>query len=157
MNTIRILAALAAVTVVTAAPNAASAQASLNGEVTLTACYVPKSGTVYRIKVAGTPDKCAQNHVEFSWTTGGTTSVQVVEVPAVQYILGGGEVLDKEIACPTGTVPISGGFYGGSDMSILASIRSFGNPQAWAFLVHHNVPLGSPASSVTLHVLCLKS
>ncbi|HEX9893937.1 MAG TPA: hypothetical protein VGA78_08425 [Gemmatimonadales bacterium] len=33
---------------------AARAQA----QTTFTACYVPKSGTVYRIKVEGAPSKC---------------------------------------------------------------------------------------------------
>ena len=60
MNPIRSLAALAALAVVAiAVPASASAQE-------LTACYVPKSGTVYRIKVEGTPTKCSQNHVQFS-------------------------------------------------------------------------------------------
>ena len=36
---------------------------------TLTACYVPKSGTVYRIKAPNTPQACTKaDHVEFNWS-----------------------------------------------------------------------------------------
>src|SRR5881628_1673294 len=35
------------------------------------ACYVPRTGTVYRIKEPGLPSRCfATTHVEFSWTDG---------------------------------------------------------------------------------------
>ena len=44
----------------------ASAQATLSG------CYVPASGTVYRIKADGLPDTCrSKNHVEFTWSLQG--------------------------------------------------------------------------------------
>lgn len=44
-------------------PTAAAAQGS-----TLHACYVPRSGTVYRIKTGNTPPACTKpTHVEFSW------------------------------------------------------------------------------------------
>jgi hypothetical protein len=33
-------------------------------------CYVPGSGTVYRIKEPNTPDSCHGSHVQFSWTDG---------------------------------------------------------------------------------------
>jgi hypothetical protein len=36
---------------------------------TLVACYVPASGTVYRVGAAGLPSDClAQDHTRFSWT-----------------------------------------------------------------------------------------
>ncbi len=45
--------------------------APVSAQAVLTACYVPASGTVYRIKVTNTPTKCLQpTHVEFSWTDG---------------------------------------------------------------------------------------
>lgn len=38
----------------------------------LYACYVPASGTVYRIKEPGTPDACrSPRHVEFNWNEAG--------------------------------------------------------------------------------------
>ena len=152
MKTIRFFA-LAALALVAFMPERASAQSS--GGITLTACYVPKSGTVYRIKVAGAPDKCAQNHVEFSWTTGATTTVQVTEVGPTQYILAGGEYFQIEIAGPAGSVPISGGFMAGTeDVKVYRSIKYNPNPQAWAFA---GLNTGAFGSSVTLSVLCLKS
>jgi hypothetical protein len=36
----------------------------------LHACYVPGSGTVYRIRGAATPGRCAPGHTEFAWTAG---------------------------------------------------------------------------------------
>lgn len=39
----------------------------------LTACYVPSTGTVYRIREANLPQSClAAGHVEFSWNAQGT-------------------------------------------------------------------------------------
>lgn len=47
----------------------ASAQ---SGSTTLYGCYVPYSGTVYRIKAPKLPDSCrAPTHVEFSWNIQG--------------------------------------------------------------------------------------
>ena len=41
-------------------------------QATLTGCYVPNSGTVYRIKAAGLPSAChSKNHVEFTWSLQG--------------------------------------------------------------------------------------
>lgn len=43
----------------------------------LSACYVPKSGTVYMINQTGTPTAClSKQHVEFSWSTTGAQGPQ---------------------------------------------------------------------------------
>jgi hypothetical protein len=56
----------------TAVP-AVDAAASLTPE-TYHACYVPNTGTVYRIKTADTPTGCAKTtHVEFNWNNVGPT------------------------------------------------------------------------------------
>jgi trimeric autotransporter adhesin len=54
-----------------------SAPSSAQEPTVFFACYVPSTGTVYRIKEPGLPEKCAgpasggkQAHVEFSWTDG---------------------------------------------------------------------------------------
>jgi hypothetical protein len=48
----------------------------------LSACYVPKSGTVYMINQAGTPTSClSRQHVEFSWSTTGAQGPQGPEGP----------------------------------------------------------------------------
>ena len=42
------------------------------GTTTLYGCYVPNSGTVYRIRGPGLPDDCrGASHVEFSWSAQG--------------------------------------------------------------------------------------
>ena len=44
---------------------------------TYTACYVPSSGTVYRIKTADTPSACTKStHVQFSWNHQGPVGPQ---------------------------------------------------------------------------------
>lgn len=51
-----------------AVPTPASAQAPE----LLYACYVPKSGTVYRIRSSNAPAECVKpDHVEFSWNQQG--------------------------------------------------------------------------------------
>ncbi len=42
----------------------------------ITACYIPSSGTVYRIKEPNTPTACQNRHVEFSWNEQGVQGIQ---------------------------------------------------------------------------------
>ena len=156
MKTIRLFASLATLAAASFVPSQASSQATLNGETTLYACYVPKSGTVYRIKVANAPIKCAQNHVEFTWSVGATTSLEIVE-ERTQVLLDDGELFQTEMACPAGTVPVSGGFLATDLVIIERSIRHSLNPQAWQFRARHTGPTGGGGGAVTLSVLCLKS
>lgn len=61
-------------------PSALSAQSS---SATYSACYVPRSGTVYRIKAPNTPSACTKkDHVEFSWTEAGIPGPQGAQGPA---------------------------------------------------------------------------
>ncbi|MDF2771977.1 MAG: hypothetical protein K0S86_1471 [Geminicoccaceae bacterium] len=60
------LAVIALSTALTPAVSSAQTEAKV-----YYACYVPGSGTVYRIKETNTPQKCQSgSHVEFSWTDG---------------------------------------------------------------------------------------
>ncbi|HEU0079738.1 MAG TPA: hypothetical protein VFQ76_18915, partial [Longimicrobiaceae bacterium] len=53
--------------------SAGSAAAQTSPSPTFYACYVPSSGTVYRIKEPGLRDSCsASTHVAFSWSESGT-------------------------------------------------------------------------------------
>ena len=64
---VRTLAILHALVVATLMPSLARGQTPK----VYFACYVPGSGTVYRIKEPNTPEKCAApSHTEFSWTDG---------------------------------------------------------------------------------------
>lgn len=50
---------------------------------TYTACYVLRSGTVYRIKAPNAPSTCTkQDHVEFSWSETGVPGPQGPQGPA---------------------------------------------------------------------------
>ena len=102
-------------------------------QATLTGCYVPNSGTVYRIKAADLPGAChSKNHVEFTWSlqgpqgpTGpaGPTGAQGPAGPAgglpagaIEYkgIAGTdvtpGGIGNVTVNCSTGKVPVGGGF-----------------------------------------------
>lgn len=60
------------------------AQAQTTSPKVFYACYVPASGTVYRIREADTKQQCAsERHVEFSWTSG-STSAGVTDHGALQ-------------------------------------------------------------------------
>lgn len=53
-----------------AAPALARAQQSTSPE-TIRACFVPASGTIYRIGVEGGPTSCHGGHIEMSWNVAG--------------------------------------------------------------------------------------
>jgi len=59
------------------AGGAAPAAAQAPADSVLYACYVPTTGTVYRIKVADTKQACTSDrHVQFSWNVLGPTGPQ---------------------------------------------------------------------------------
>lgn len=65
-----LLPALAAVLLLAASRTEAHAQDPTEP---MYACYVPNSGTVYRIKAPGLPDECKAKHIEFSFFAKGDT------------------------------------------------------------------------------------
>jgi hypothetical protein len=101
MPSIRIAGALAALALL---PAAAQAQS------TITACYVPNTGSVYRIEAAGAPEACKSGHVEFSWTTGAPTWGNHVIV-STTFTLSAGQEKDAIVSCPTGRVLVTGGYH----------------------------------------------
>jgi hypothetical protein len=102
MSRIRLLTLLAALALF---PAAAHAQ----GTTTITACYVPKTGSVYRIKTADTPAACKTNHVEFSWKAPAVVYGAISTVTAF-FTAQPGELGVGGADCPAGSVAISGGF-----------------------------------------------
>lgn len=133
MPSIRIAGALAALALL---PAAAQAQS------TITACYVPKTGSVYRTQAPGAPDACKNGHVEFSWESGAspelmlshTTYTQLVSVPA-------GETVDYTKACPAGEQLVTGGYVksgaGAADLEVQGSYPSAGT-EGWRVLLHNH-------------------
>jgi hypothetical protein len=146
-----LLAVSAALTTLGAAR--AGAQSVLYG------CYVPSSGTVYRIKGAGLPDECrSQQHVQFTWSAQGPTGPQGPagpqgpqglqgpagglsghEVVTSSIIVAPGSVLLGHAAdCPTGKRVVGGGFFAESARTgvlwTIATSRPGQDPftQAWS-------------------------
>lgn len=102
MSRIRLVALVAALAL---APTVAQAQAAT----TMTACYVPKTGSVYRIKTDGAPDQCKNSHVEFSWLAP-VVAYGVITTVTEYFTAPAGQLGSGGVDCPAGSVPISGGF-----------------------------------------------
>ena len=63
--------------ILAAAPSALRAQTTTPTPKVFYACFIPTSGTVYRIKETNLKQSCASTaHVQFSWTDGGTPGPQ---------------------------------------------------------------------------------
>jgi hypothetical protein len=101
MRSLMIAAALAMLVLV---PGSGEAQT------TFQACYVPKSGTVYRIQVEGAPTKCSQNHVAFSWTSAGPEPLGTLTTNTTVYEVPPGATDNRLIPCEPGTLVVSGGY-----------------------------------------------
>jgi hypothetical protein len=71
---------LLAVVVAAAIPSAIRAQQATVDD-TIRACYVPASGTIYRIGVAGGPTACHGNHIEMKWNVAGPAGAPGVAGP----------------------------------------------------------------------------
>lgn len=123
----------------------------------LQGCYVPGSGTIYRVGITGAPASCvAASHVAFTWNvegpagpTGpqgaagaqgppgpsGFTGFQVIfsldaSVPNnVDY--------PKLLTCPAGKVPLGGGLEGPARY-VKQSHPYVNSPESWYLLINHD-------------------
>ena len=143
MSLTRSAALLAALVLI---PAAAQAQ-------TITACYVPKTGSVYRIKAADTPTACKTNHVEFSWKAPAVTYGAITTVTAF-FTAQPGELGFGGVDCPAGSVPISGGFISmdpnNGNFQVRASVN---HPQTPGWRVNgHNY--GSTPVEIAVQAYC---
>lgn len=175
MNRMLVAAAFAALV-----PAALSAQTQVQTQAGITsgvidACYVKSSGTVYRIKVPNTPEKCSTNHTPFSWNIqgpqgpAGPQGPQGPEGPAGTGGLGGfeivaenytdmpqGEALGMGVTCPEGKVVIGGGFevttYATHQVmaSMPYTIGSEAFPRRWGVTVKAVAGLG-----IRLYAICV--
>lgn len=107
-------------------------------------CYVPKTGTVYRIKASDTPAACVKpDHVEFSWNIQG---IQGAQGPAGATGLAGarGPQGDPGEAGAAGAAGISGFVYIRSDPLIIYPNSQMPNgvTQGLAFCPEGKVALG---------------
>jgi hypothetical protein len=149
MRSLKLIAAVAALAIL---PSVASAQT------TITACYVPKSGSVYRIKVDGTPTKCAQNHVEFSWETGAEQMYGYITTVDETITVQPGTMLAGAAYCGDGYLAISGGYMvmgqsdTGPDLQILTDTRLIANP-GWVVSARN---LGSEPVEIRIDAHCIQ-
>lgn len=109
------------------APAAAHAQSE-----TISACYVPKSGSVYRVDVPSAPDACKAGHVPFSWQSGGMTFT----IRNKPYTYVAAHTYEHAYAdCQAGETAVSGGYLMGLDspVNVVGNSPGLGgqHPQAW--------------------------
>ena len=146
MRSLKLIATVAAIVLLPAVANA---------QTTITACYVPKSGSVYRIKVDGSPGKCAQNHVEFSWETGVQQAYGPVSQIEASSTIAAGAVGGAFAECPDGTIAISGGFLfvNAPDLNVQvqSSSRTVLNPGWFASAKN----LGPDPIEIETHAYCI--
>jgi hypothetical protein len=152
--------ALAALTSMT---STASAQ-------TIQACYVTKTGTVYRINVADTPPNCGKN-VAFHWNVTGPTGQTGQTGPqgpagpgssysfhSTDYELTGG--FGGNTNCPEGSTATGGGYllHGTVDPGIRVSASMpyvvLGNTLPTGWMVLTDNPNAAPYK-ITLYVVCV--
>ena len=147
----------------------ASLPTSVNAQ-TIQACYVAKTGTVYRINVSDTPPNCGKN-TAFHWNvTGpagqtGPTGPQGPAAPGSSYSihsndheLTGG--FGGTVNCPEGSTATGGGYHLHEPADIGLRVASslpyvvLGNtlPTGWKVLVDN--PNGAPYK-LTLYVICV--
>lgn len=130
-------------------PAAAHAQST-----TITACYVPNTGSVYRIKAAGVPDACKKGHVEFSWESAGTTFTPRFAPPVV---ITPNSFEQSFAACQAGETMVSGGYSIFPNLTVSvavnAPVTSGQHANSW-FVDMRN--LSSVDVTMTAYVMCAK-
>jgi hypothetical protein len=99
-----LLAALALAGASALLPRVAAAQA----DSVIHACYVPTTGSIYRIKTADTPSACTKTgHVAFDWRRNGYAGATIVSAKATMPAPSGKA---HQVLCPPGRTAISGGY-----------------------------------------------
>lgn len=144
-----LLAGLAAVS------EPAEAQA---GVTTYYACYVPASGTVYRIKTADTPAACKKStHVEFQWADFGRASDPFIAETSIT--IPPGTFMSVAAQCPIGSILYTGGYTVSNDapVRVIASRPEVGNPviNSGIWFVRAWNESATP-QTVTAHARCLR-
>ena len=93
-----------------AAPAALRAQTQTAPKV-LYACYVPSSGTIYRIKEADLKQECAKStHVQFSWTDGAQAFTNLTTIYSDVAVIAPNSSGFALVLCPAGSQVVGGGY-----------------------------------------------
>lgn len=128
-------------------PAAAQAQAT-----TFTACVVPKTGTLYLIKVDGSPTKCGQNHTEVTWQSGASvwgTAYYVGTAFSVQP----GQYASSDLACLNGAALLSGGYSVNSETEDVQVLKSHPSTTAESWIVGARND-GATQVGITIYIKC---
>ena len=156
MNTLLLRRSLTGVAVLCALA-VSSERAEAQTETKLYACYVPLTGTVYRIRETNLKQTCTTGHVEFNWNAEGAQGPQGIQgVPGPQgppgpagaggALIAGLEIVQANfggffvtptrtgtVTCPANKVVIGGGF----------SPFSFSSP----YVVRASFPFRNPSGT----------
>ena len=142
MNHLRLAGALAAVILL---PTVAEAQT------TITACYVPNSGSVYRINAPGAPNSCKTNHVQFSWQTDLTIGYAVRTGIPLAYQVWPDQTQSFYAPCDEGEVAVGGGFSSGGPALVVYD-GPYQDNSGWYVTLKNP---GGPPFYVTARAICL--
>lgn len=126
--------------------------AAAEAQTTITACYVPNSGSVYRIKAAGTPSSCKQNHVQFSWETDVAVDYNIRPGIPNGQPFAPDQTMTFTAHCQGGEVAVGGGFSVGGPVLMVAEGPIPGN-QGWSVTLRNPGPI--PYFTVGVRAICL--
>lgn len=129
-------------------PSAAQAQAT-----TFTACVVPKTGTLYLIKVDGSPGKCGANHTEVSWESGAATVWGTAYYVGTAIGVQPGQYQSTELACLQGAALITGGFSVNTETEDVQVLKNHPSTTAesWIVAARNN---GTVQVGITVMIKC---
>jgi hypothetical protein len=130
------------------------AAAHSQGTTTITACYVPKTGSVYRIQAAGAPDACKNSHVEFSWTSGPATPDQFGLRGSSAVSIPAGATGSNGVSCEFGEVVVSGGY--SLDLAAPVSVPINGPSNLGTGWTVYVVNTSNSTVQLTVDALCRK-
>jgi hypothetical protein len=120
---------------------------------TFTACVVPKTGTLYLIRVEAAPAKCAPNHSEVSWQSGSTPVWGTAYYVGTAITVQPGQYASTELACLQGAALMTGGFSVNTETENVQVLKSHPSTiaESWIVGARNNsaVPVG-----ITVTIKC---
>ena len=120
---------------------------------TFTACVVPKTGTLYLIRVDGAPAKCSPNHTQVSWESGSPAIWGAAYYVGTAITVQPGQYASTELACLQGAGLLTGGFSVNTETENVQVLKSHPSTTAESWIVgarnNGAVPVG-----ITVMIKC---